>query len=345
MRRASMRRAWVSQASEQEGPRFGHNALPPEQHEALVRARRLQLVGIAYLLSCVVVVYFVMGSSQAMKVAWIEDLLSLIPPLAFLVAIHRARRPPSVDHPYGHHRTVGAGHLAAAVALLSMGGFLIYDSGSGLLAGEHPPIGSVHLFGHTVWSGWLMIAAMVYTGVGPVILGRLKSPLAEQLHDKVLAADAEMNKADWMTAAAAIVGILGIGMGLWWADGAAALVISLSILKDGWKQVSGATRDLLDTEARTVDDSAVHPVVDDVLALTRRADWITSAGVRVRDQGHLFHAEVFVVPLGEATLEQCESLAAAIRALDWKLQDVVVVPVRELPRGLRAAPIGLQPEG
>lgn len=37
------------------------------------------------------------------------------------------------------------------------------------------------------------------------------------MHDKVLHADAKMNKADWMTAAAALVGVLGIGLGWWWA--------------------------------------------------------------------------------------------------------------------------------
>jgi divalent metal cation (Fe/Co/Zn/Cd) transporter len=281
-----------------------------------------------------------MGSSQAMKAAWVEDLLSLIPPLAFLVAVHQARKRPSVSHPYGHHRAVGAGHLAAAIALLSMGLFLLYDSGSGLASGEHPPIGSVNVLGQTLWSGWLMIAVMVYTGIGPVILGRLKMPLAEALHDKVLYADADMNKADWMTAGAAILGILGIGMGLWWADGAAAIVISLSILKDGWQQVFGAVRDLLDGEARTFDDGAVHPAVDEVLVTARACRWVGEAGCRVRDEGHVFHAEVFVVPRGEVSAEQCEDLAMEIRDLDWRLEDVVVAPVPELPDGVRTRPRG-----
>lgn len=324
--------------------RFGGTTLPQEQRELLHRAKRLQRLALVYLVSCVVIVYLAMGSSQAMKVAWVEDLLSLIPPLAFLSAVHQARKEPSVSHPYGHHRSVGAGHLGAAVALLGMGLFLIYDSGSGLVAGEHPPIGSVQVLGQTVWSGWLMMAAMVYTGTGPVILGRLKMPLAAGLHDKVLYADADMNKADWMTAAAAVLGILGIGLGIWWADGAAAVVISLSILRDGWQQVSGATRDLLDGEARTFDDSEVHPLIDDVLAVTRDAAWVGHAGCRVRDEGHVFHAEVFVVPIGQATVEQCEQLAAAIRALDWKLEDVVIAPVRDLPPGIRTQPRGLEPD-
>ena len=152
---------------------FGATSLSPEQQRALRRAKRLEWVSLAYILSGVVVVYLVMGSSQAMKVAWIEDLLSLIPPIAFLLAAHRVRLPPSPAHPYGRHRAIGTAHLAAAVALLAMGLFLVYDSGSGLIAGDHPPIWTMQVLGHTVWSGWLMIAAMVYTGVGPVILGHL----------------------------------------------------------------------------------------------------------------------------------------------------------------------------
>lgn len=329
----------MSTAGDRAMTSFGSTTLPTEQHDALRRATRLQWIGLLYLVSCVVTVYLVMGSSQAMKVAWIEDLLSLIPPIAFLVAVRQARKPPSVSHPYGHHRTIGAAHLAAAVALLAMGLFLVYDSGSGLLAGEHPPIGTMRLFGHTVWSGWLMIAAMVYTGVGPVILGRLKHPLSKSLHDKVLFADADMNKADWMTAGAAILGILGIGVGLWWADAVAALTIALSIVKDGVQQLRSATEDLLDAEARTYDDEAVHPVVDEVLALLRDRPWVQQGGIRVRDMGHLFHTEVFVVPLSDrATVEQCEELTQAVRALDWKLQSTVVIPVRELPDGVRTSP-------
>lgn len=325
---------------------LGHTSLPAEQREQLRKARRIEVVTLAYLFVGVVVVYLVMGSSQAMKVAWIEDLLSLIPPLAFLLAVRRARRGPSVSHPYGHHRAVGAGHLVAAVALLGMGLFLIYDSAEGLLKGDHPPIGSMSLAGHTIWAGWLMIAAMVFTGVGPVILGRMKMPLAEGLHDKVLYADADMNKADWMTAAAAILGILGIGMGLWWADSVAAIAISGSILKDGISQVRGSFADLLDTEARTFDDSETHPVIDEVLAATRAAPWVAQGGCRVRDEGHVFHAEVFTVPVGPSvTVEQVEALRAAVRALDWKLDDVVVTVVPELPEGIRTAPRGMQTEG
>ncbi|MEE6294696.1 cation diffusion facilitator family transporter [Georgenia wangjunii] len=319
-----------------EVPRFGHTELPAAQDEALRRAIRLEWVSIAFLLTAVTAVYLVMGSSQAMKAAWAEDLLSFIPPFAFLAAVRISRRRPDHDHPYGYHRSVGVGHLVAATALVIMGAFMVWDSASGLVAGEHPPIGLMVVLGHEVWAGWLMITVMAYTAVPPVILGRKKMRLARELHDKVLYADADMNKADWMTAVGAIAGILGIGVGLWWADAAAALLISGSILSDGVRNTRGAVRGLMDARARTYDDAGPHPLVrelDEHLATLR---WVKEVRSRVRDEGHVFHVESFAVPHGGKTpsLGELAEARRSVAELDWKLQDIVIVPVAELPAEL-----------
>ena len=76
----------------------GSTELPPELQQTLRKARRLEWLTIAYLLSAVVLLGLVLGNSQAMKTAWAEDLLSLIPPIAFLVALRLNVRPrPSVS--------------------------------------------------------------------------------------------------------------------------------------------------------------------------------------------------------------------------------------------------------
>jgi divalent metal cation (Fe/Co/Zn/Cd) transporter len=325
----------VSAAAEpgQAGDRLGHTELPPRQADALRRAKRLEVVTLLYMLTCVAVVFATAGSSQAMKTAWVEDALALVPPLAFLVAVRLGRRRPTADHPYGFHRATGVGHLTAAIALLAVGLLLAVESAMSLLRAEHPPIGTVRLLGHTFWAGWLMVAAMVYTGIGPFVLGRMKLPLAEELHDKVLYADADMQKADWMTAAGTIAGVLGIGVGLWWADSGAALLISLSIVRDGWTNLHYATTALMDERARTYDDAHPHPLtrrVDEVLA---DLPWVDDSRSRVRDQGHVFHVEAFVRPVAGAapTIDQLEEAVDALRRLDWKLHDVVVMPVRDLP--------------
>ena len=55
-----------------------HHELPPDKHEKLVKAVRLEWLSIGYLLSAIVLLYFTLGSSQAMKAAWVEDILNRV---------------------------------------------------------------------------------------------------------------------------------------------------------------------------------------------------------------------------------------------------------------------------
>lgn len=315
------------------GVSFGHTELPEKQTQTLRKAIRLEWITIAFLAVTVTLVFLVLGNSQAMKAAWIEDLLSFIPPIVFLIAVRIARRKPNAKHPYGYHRSVGVGHLVAAVALVSMGTFLIIDSTTRLVAAEHPSIGSVELFGQVFWLGWLMMGVMALIAAPPVFIGHAKMKLARELHDKVLYADADMNKADWMTAVGSIVGVGGIGLGLWWLDSVAALFIAGSILWDGVKNTRAAVEDLMDTRAMTFDDARPHPIVHRVDEYLRSLDWVADAGSRARDQGHVFHIESFIVPRSrrKVSLSDLEDARVGCIALDWKVEDIVLIPVLELP--------------
>ena len=52
----------------------------------------------------------------------------------------------------------------------------------------------------------------------------------------------------------------------------------------------------------------------------------------MRDMGQVFHIEAFVVPRrGRVTLSQLDHAHEQLVAADWKVQDVVVIPVRVLP--------------
>ena len=310
--------------------------LPPSKKDALQRAIRLEWLSLAFLVTAVVAMYLALGSSQAMRAAWIEDLLSFLPPIAFLVTNRTRARKADPDHPFGYHRSVSVGYLAAALALLTMGTYLVVESALGLVAAEHPPIGLVTVFGFTFWAGWLMVAALAYTLVPPVLLGRAKLKPASDLHDKVLYADADMNKADWQTAAAGIVGVIGIGVGLWWLDHVAAVLIGASIAFDGWKNLRAALSDLMDSRPSVFDDrNEPHPVVERIREAVLACLHVQEVQVRAREEGHVFHAEVFVVPDDGRTLglDDLDAVRDAVRRLDWKLHDVVVAPVARLPLG------------
>lgn len=313
-----------------------HSMLPEQQHALLHKAVRLQWVSILVMAVVVVSVGLVAGQSQAMRTAFAEDALALLPPIVFLVGVWRTRKSRGPDHPYGHHRAIGAGHLVAAVTLLVLGASLVWNGASGLAKGEHPPIGVVSFAGITIWSGWLMIIVMALVMIPPIILGHLKLKLARPLHDKVLSADADMNKADWTTGLATIAGVTGIGFGLWWADSVAAILVSLSILHDGWKNIRSAVRDLLDARASAIDSTEPHPLVGQLRSEADQTDWVDRAIVRVRDMGHVFHTEVMVVPRRRLnpSVDQIEELTRRCQGLDWKTEDTVVVVMHHLPKDL-----------
>jgi divalent metal cation (Fe/Co/Zn/Cd) transporter len=152
------------------------------------------------------------------------------------------------------------------------------------------------------------------------------------LHNKVLYADADMAKADWQTNAASIIGVLGVGFGLWWLDGVAALFISLGIIWDGIRNTKGAVIDLMDQRARTFDDKHPHPLADDIVAHLRAQPWIKDAAVRMRDEGQVFHVEAFVVPRRrKVSVAQVDEVSESIAEMDWKVQDVVVIACSTLP--------------
>ncbi|MEX0936862.1 MAG: cation diffusion facilitator family transporter [Pirellulales bacterium] len=306
---------------------------PPEQLRALRKARRLEWLTIVYLLSVVVVMYFVLGSSQAMKTAWLEDILSLLPPVVFLVASRVAIRPPNQRFPYGYHRAVSIAFLVAAVTLLSMGGWLLIDAVIKLIKAEHPTIGGVHLFGQTIWLGWLMLPALVWSGVPAVLLGRAKLPLASMIHDKVLYADAEMNKADWLTALSAFVGVLGIGLGYWWADAVAAAVISLAIIHDGYTNLREVVTNLMDEVPKTVERTEPDRLPRRVEDRLKQFPWILDAQVRMREEGHVYFGEAFVVvdKLSDLPARLYEATEACA-GLDWRVHDLVLVVVPALER-------------
>lgn len=307
--------------------------LPAGLHPTLRRAILLEWLTVAYALSVVVLMYLVMGTSQAMKAAWIEDMLMLVPPVAFLITVPLRHRRATERYPYGLHRTVTIAFLCASVALLGLGGYIFVDSLLALVAASPPTIGAVVVGGRVVWLGWLMLPVLAWGVVGSMLLGRLKVAPARTLHDKTLFADAQMNRADWKTAGAAAVGVLGIALGHGWADAVAALVISVDVLRDAFKSVAASVGDLLDRHPQTVDHRAYEPVDERILEALRRLEWVRGAEVRLREAGHVFFGEVFVVPAPDThdLLARIDEAAAVARGVDWRVADVTVHPVRSLP--------------
>ncbi|MFC4727519.1 cation transporter [Coralloluteibacterium thermophilus] len=302
---------------------------PPHVTAAARRAWRLQVAMIVYGITVIVGMGLAAGESQAMRTAWIEDMLMLVPPIAYLFADRLRRRQPDRIFPFGRFGAVDAAYLVSAFALVAVGGLLLWEGASTLVRGERPSIGSVFVGGHQVWQGWFMWAALLWAVVPAVWLGHLLNGPAKTLHDRSLHGSAEMLKADWQTGVAAAVGVLGIGLGIWWMDAVAALVVASSVVLDGLRNTARAFGALMEHRPMLIGrpdrpDDLVERFETALRALPEVAD----AEVRLRESGWLLLGEVVLHTREATSPEQDEALYRAVAetaaGLSWRVHDPAV---------------------
>lgn len=305
--------------------------LPLRLKKDFKKATTLEWITMGYLVSVVILMYLVMGSSQAMKTAWLEDSLSILPSISFLIASRIYNRPPTKKFSYGFHRVFSIAYLAGSLALFAMGLFLVIDSTIALVTVEKPTIGAIEIFGVQMWMGWLMILALLYSALPAMWLGFKKLPLAKNLHNKILYVDATTQKADYLTAFAAILGVLGIGLGLWWADALMAIFISVSIIKDGFTNTADAIKDLMDRTPEKLSKHEEDPLVQEIREAVSSWPWVAEARVRFREQGQVYFGEVQLVPNTTLDLPQhIQQGITSLRDYHWKIYDVSITALPSL---------------
>ena len=92
----------------------------------------------------------------------------------------------------------------------------------------------------------------------------------------------------------------------------------------------------MDARAATFDDARPHPVIDEINDYLRGLDWVADAGsdgCGTRDTSST-RRPLSCRRSGRLDLDAVEAARAGCAELDWRLQDVVLVPVRELPRDI-----------
>jgi divalent metal cation (Fe/Co/Zn/Cd) transporter len=321
-------------AMQPDGKRAGVASTPdhirgPSKEElraGFAKLRKLEWITLAYQIGAAALVGFSMGGSQAMKTEWLENMLAIIPVAGVLLTYQTENKQEDTKRPFGYHRAGTVAFVGAAFALAGVGTYLFYDALMKLIHREYPAIGGYTAFGHTFWHGWLMIAVMFVTAVPPMMLARAKTPVAKLLHDKALYADADMNRANWLSNGSGIVGLLLMAWGFWWGDALAALFISFDIMRDGWNNVAKSLSDVMDHHPVDLETDRQDPVVAEVHRALRSLPFVAAEKTLIREHGRYIFAEIFIQPNDRMppTTEASRRVRAAILSLDWRLQHIVV---------------------
>ena len=205
-----------------------------------------------------------------------------------------SRRPATDTHPYGWERAEDLAGLGVALVIWASAVFAGAVSVRKLL--EH---------GHTTNLGFAMAAAVVGI-VGNQVVARYKRRVGERIQSATLVADAQHSWLDALSSAGALLGLIGVAVGLPWADAVAGLAVTVFIAHVGWE----VTGDLLGH----LMDSVEPEVLSTAVAAAESVPGVSHAHVRARWMGRSLVVEVDGYLQPDATLMDGERLRPEVEA-------------------------------
>ena len=223
----------------------------------------------------------------------IHNLADVSTSLVAFVGFRVSRRAATSSHPYGYERAEDMAGLGVAVVIWASAVFAGYVSVHKL----------VH-HGTTSHLGLGMAAAIVGI-VGNQLVARYKGRVGTRIQSTTLVADAKHSWLDAVASAGALLGLIGVTAGLWWADGVAGLLVTGFIVHVGWEVSSDVVGHLMDS----VDPAILASAESAVLSVPA----IEHAHLRGRWLGRTLLIEVEVFLPASTSLDQADAVGRSAR--------------------------------
>lgn len=224
----------------------------------------------------------------------IHNLADVSTSLVAFVGFRVSKRAATSSHPYGYERAEDLAGLGVALVIWASAVFAGYISVHKL----------VH-HGTTTHLGLGMAAALVGI-VGNQLVARYKRRVGTRIQSTTLIADAKHSWLDAVASAGALLGLIGVAAGLWWADAVAGLLVTGFIVHVGWEVSTDVVGHLMDS----VDPATLEAAETAVLALTG----VEHVHVRGRWMGRTLLIEVEVFMEATTRLVDADDVGRAARA-------------------------------
>jgi cation diffusion facilitator family transporter len=166
-----------------------------------------------------VIVGLLTGSLGILSEA-VHSLFDLAASIFTLLAVRTSRKPADKEHPYGHGRTENLAAFAEGILLLIIAVAIGFEAIRRLLGGG-PPVDP------TGYAFVLLVGTILIESGRAVVMRRVGRAISSD----AMLADSVDRLADVLANLGVLVGLIGVRMGLVWADAAAALVVAVIIVR------------------------------------------------------------------------------------------------------------------
>jgi len=275
----------------------------------LYRPDECTVVGMAanLLLTAAKIIIGFMFRSAALVADGVHSFADVVSDGAVLLALRASRRPPDREHPYGHESFESLGAIAVALFMLVTGVLIGRDAVLRLVGGDN------------LQPRTLALVTALVSVVVKEVMARYTLRAARLSHSPALLSNGLMHRTDAVTSLAAAGGILGAQLGVTWLDSVGALVISLFVLREGWRLTQQNVLALLDTMPDPELVQAMRDIAWQAQGIREVRD------LKVRQRGSVFHADLRVAVDPDLPVATAHELA-------HRVEDALRAEFRELSR-------------
>ncbi|QSG14759.1 cation diffusion facilitator family transporter [Halapricum desulfuricans] len=202
--------------------------------------------------------------SLAVQSEAVNSLADSVYSIVTVGGLYLTTRPPDFEHPHGHERIEPFVSLFVALGVFAAGFGVLFQAGRAILGGNV-----------AVTRNLAAVAVLAATVAVKYGLYRYVAGISKEYNSPALYATAIDNRADVLTASAALAGVVGASLGYPLLDPIAAVVVGFGILYTGVEIVRDNVNYLVgrappdDLRARIIRRALVHPDVEgahDVIA-------------------------------------------------------------------------------
>lgn len=235
----------------------------------------------------------ILANSAALIAEGINSGLDIFSSIIIWLGIRKAKKPKDAEHPYGHYRYESLAGFVVVVFLVGSAIWILYE---GIMRFINP-----EPLAFTFWAIIVMAASVIINE----IMTRLKFYFGNKFSSIALIADAEHTRADVVSSAGVLIGLLLVKYFLQ-ADAIVAILVGLYILYQSWGLGKEVTDSLLDVADLKLEKKIKNQLIDLELELKE---------IKTRKVGAKSFAEIKILLDPRLKLDQVTKLTKKIEKI------------------------------
>lgn len=223
---------------------------------------------------------------------------------AVLIGVKAAKKPPDAEHPYGHGKAESISAIIVSILLI--------------LAGFEAGISAVQAIwaGETLIPPWYTLAVVIFAIIVKEGLFRYTFRLGKRLNNQALIANAWDHRSDVYSSLTVLVGVGGSMLGgLWnmpwlaYLDPTAGIVVSILVLRTGYRLIVISIQNTMDHVLNDEDASEIREAVEHVKGV------IAVDSLRARENGRFLIVDVKISVNPSITVQEGHTIAKSVKRI------------------------------